>query len=102
VVPVGTVNNSGVNGPVDYNVTTISEALVALNTGWGTGQTLKFRWVDDNAVNISPDQVIGLNNVSINPVPIPGAIYLLGSCLAALGVRRKRANPSQPDRQGRS
>jgi hypothetical protein len=89
-IPIGTPSAAGANGPVDYNVTSITNAQVALATAWAAGQTLNLRWVDDNAVNVSNDQVIGLNNVNVSSVPIPGAIWLLGSGLFGLvGARRR-------------
>jgi hypothetical protein len=50
------------------------------------------RWVDDNAVETSPDQIIGLNNVAITPVPLPAGAPMLLSALGGLGfwARRKR------------
>lgn len=86
VVPVGTPNT----GSVDYTVTSITNAPISLTTAWGNGQTLTLQWVDDNAVNLSPDQVIGLNNVNITPTPIPAGIWLLGSSIFGLfGLRKK-------------
>jgi len=41
------------------------------------------RWVDDNADQTAPDQIIGLNNLSVSAVPEPGAATFL---LAGLGV----------------
>jgi len=92
VIPVGTVNGNGVNGPVDYTVTSISNAFVNLSTAWGAGQTLLLRWVDDNAVNISADQIIGLNNVNIAAVPEPEtyALMMAGLGLIGFAARRRR------------
>jgi len=90
VIPVGTVAAAGTYGNLDYSVTSITNSLVTLATGWGTGQTLALRWVDDNAENVSPDQIIGLDNVNVSSVPIPGAVWLLGSGLVGLvGIRRR-------------
>jgi hypothetical protein len=57
-----------------------------LTSNWNAGASLFFRWVDDNAVQTSPDQIIGLNNVSI--VPTPGALALAG--VGTLLVARRR------------
>ena len=90
VIPVGTVVANGANPPVDYTVTNVS-GTVTLAQAAAAGQTLTFRWVDDNAVNISPDQVIGLDDVNITPTPIPAAAWLFGSGLMGLvGIRRKQ------------
>lgn len=90
-IPLGTVNNNGVTGPVDYNVTSISNASLTFASAWGVGQTLKLRWVDDNAINISPDQIIGLNNVSIAAVPEPETYAMFLAGLGLLALRRRRA-----------
>lgn len=91
LMPVGTVNNNGVTGPVDYSVTSISNANLTFASAWGVGQTLKLRWVDDNAINISADQIIGLNNVSIAAVPEPETYAMFLAGLGLLALRRRRA-----------
>ena len=89
VYSAGTVNNNGVTGPVDYNVTSISNASLTFASAWGVGPTLKLRWVDDNAINISPDQIIGLNNVRIaavpdrKPTPCSWPAWACSPCVAA-------------------
>ena len=55
----------------------------AFGTSVAAGVTFSLRWVDDNAVQTSPDQVIGLNNISISAVPEPETAALW---LAGLGV----------------
>jgi len=93
VIPVGTPAASGTNPAVDYTVTNVS-GIVTLSQAVAAGQTITFRWVDDNTVNLSPDQVIGLDDVNISattPTPIPAAAWLLGSGLMGLaGLRRRK------------
>ena len=49
------------------------------------------RWVDDNAAQSSPDQIIGLNNVSVTAVPEPGSLAMLLAGMGVLGwLFRKR------------
>ncbi len=48
-------------------VTTVSSVVVNLTSAWASGASLMLRWVDDNSQVSSPDQIIGLDNVSITP-----------------------------------
>jgi hypothetical protein len=63
----------------------------AFFTAVSQGANFYLRWVDDNAVQTSPDQLIGLNNVSVAPVPLPAALPLLLSALGGLGVVTRRS-----------
>lgn len=69
---------------VGVTPTSLSYTLAA---DWSTGSSIYFRFVDDNAQQTSPDQIVGLNNVSI--VPAPGAAALLGLGVLAAGRRRR-------------
>jgi|GEM_PF-547730 len=60
-----TLNGSGVTVPNTVGVTTVPATDLALNSGWAPGAQLLLRWVDDNAVATSPDQIIGLDNVTL-------------------------------------
>lgn len=73
--------------PNTVGVTSVTNASISFSADWTAGSTLRLRWVDDNAAQTSPDQIIGLNNV--NFVPAPGAGALLGAGLL-LSVRRRR------------
>jgi hypothetical protein len=59
----------------------------ALASDWAAGSTMYLRWVDDNAQQTSPDQIIGLDNVSI--IPAPASMMLLGIGMAASARRRR-------------
>lgn len=83
---VSALNPTISNVPNTVGTTNISGSL-SLPGDWNAGSTLRLRWVDDNARQGSPDQIIGLNNVSF--VPAPGAGALLGVGLL-LSVRRRR------------
>jgi hypothetical protein len=75
--------------PNTNGVTTVSGSF-ALANSVANGGNLELRWVDDNAVNPSPDQIIGLNNVNIAPVPLPAGLPLLLSALGGLGLFSRR------------
>lgn len=66
---------------------TSSSLSFNLASDWTSGSTMYLRWVDDNAQQTSPDQIIGLDNVSI--VPAPGALALVGLA-GFVGFRRRR------------
>ncbi|MEJ6005993.1 hypothetical protein WG899_10580 [Paucibacter sp. AS339] len=57
--------------PNTVGVTTIKQARVDLPSRWAAGATLLLRWVDDNAEQSSPDQIIGLNNVEVQVLSKP-------------------------------
>lgn len=80
--------------PNTNGVTTVSGNFTLANAV-ANGATVELRWVDDNAVNPSPDQIIGLNNVAVAPVPLPAGLPLLGSVLGGLGLfaRRSKRRP---------
>jgi MYXO-CTERM domain-containing protein len=88
------LNPSLAGVPNTVGVTSVSNALVTLDTPVATSQTLALRWVDDNARQTSPDQIIGLNNVSVSvsavPEPAAGLLALAGLGLV-LGVRARRS-----------
>lgn len=56
---------TGVIVPNTVGVTNVSATAITLASSWPVGGTLRFRWIDDNAVATSPDQVSGLDNVAV-------------------------------------
>lgn len=83
------VSGGSVNVPNSTGVTQVTSTTVNLNSPWAANGTLRLRWVDDNAAATSPDQIFGLDNVSIViPQPAPtvaitapnsGATFMLPS-----------------------
>lgn len=64
----------------------------SLGASVASGANVWMRWVDDNAQETSPDQIIGLNNLSVTAVPEPAVWSLLLAGLAActrMSVRRR-------------
>ena len=65
-----TLSGVGVQVPNSVGVTTVAPTDFTLSSGWAPAATLLLRWVDDNAVATSPDQIIGLDNVTLLPAAI--------------------------------
>ena len=51
--------------PNTVGVTNVPTTAFNLSSPWNVGSNLLLRWVDDNGDAPSPDQILGLNNVSI-------------------------------------
>jgi hypothetical protein len=77
----------GVIVPNTVGVTNVPATSFTLASPVAAGSGVLLRWVDDNAQSPSPDQIIGLDNVTITSVPTPGSLALL--TLGALGVARR-------------
>lgn len=68
----------GVIVPNSTGVTSVGLTTVNFGTAWASGANLRLRWVDDNAVATSPDQIYGLDDVSILPAQPPPTVALTG------------------------
>ncbi len=62
---VSTLNPTITTVPNTVGVTSTPSTAFSLSSAWANNGTLLLRWVDDNAQQTSPDQIIGLDNVSI-------------------------------------
>ncbi|HEX2749307.1 MAG TPA: Ig-like domain-containing protein [Verrucomicrobiales bacterium] len=67
---------AGVIVPNSTGVTTVPLTTVNFSTAWASGANLRLRWVDDNAVATSPDQIYGLDDVTILPAQPPPVVTL--------------------------
>jgi predicted MPP superfamily phosphohydrolase len=90
----------GVIVPSTTGVTTVPATAVSL--AWGAGTQLLLRWVDDNAVETSPDQILGLDNVVIDlPVGQPPTVAITspadGSTFSTGATINIAAAASDPD-----
>jgi hypothetical protein len=57
--------------PNTVGVTPVQKARVELGGRWAPNAVLLLRWMDDNAEQSSPDQIIGLNNVEVQALSKP-------------------------------
>lgn len=78
VLSGGTVNVPNSLGVTNAPLTTINFASPVAN-----GSEIRFRWVDDNADQTSPDQIIGLDNVSIQLAQQAPTVSLTGPAAGA-------------------
>ncbi|NQW99636.1 Ig-like domain-containing protein, partial [bacterium] len=77
---------SGVIVPNSVGVTSVATTTVNLSSAWTVGSTLRFRWIDDNAVATSPDQVFGLDNVVISLAQAAPTVSLTAPANASTNV----------------
>jgi hypothetical protein len=95
LIPVGEGPSSQPVVPNSVGVTTVPPTAFTFTAPWAAGSNLFLRWVDDNAIDPSPDQIYAFDNVSVAPVPEPSS--LLGVSIVALlvgrtAVRRRAAS----------
>jgi len=84
---------SGPSVPNSVGVTPVSLFDVTLASAVAEGSNLELRWVDPNDTDDSPDEIIGLTDVSVAPVPLPPSVWMLGSALLGVVTMRRRKFP---------
>jgi len=83
-----TLNPSEASVPGDSTgVSHFALTNFSLSGAWTAGSSLRLRWFDDNAQSSSPDQILGLDNVTIvTAIPEPANEAALLSALAFLAL----------------
>lgn len=87
-----TLNPTAATVPSTVGVTNTAITLISLSAPWSAGGQLRLRWVDDNG-DTSPDQIYGLDNVTIGvPIgqpptvsltaPASNAVFLTGDAIS--------------------
>jgi hypothetical protein len=84
LIPVGAGPSSQPIVPNTVGITSIANTSFALSAPWNAGSNLILRWIDDNAIDPSPDEIIGIDNVRL-AVPEPSNLLLSVVALLASG-----------------
>ena len=89
---VSSLNPTLTNVPNTAGTTNISGTSITLSSAWLAGSSMRLRWVDDNGLASSPDQILGLDNVVLTAaaVPEPASWSMLAVGALALVARRRR------------
>jgi hypothetical protein len=90
LIPVGEGPSSNPIVPNTLGVTSVLNREVTLATPWAAGADLFLRFVDDNAIDPSPDQIIGIDNVRVAAVPEPSSLILLAVLMTVGSVFIRR------------
>lgn len=62
---IASLNPTLTTVPNTVGVSAMVEPNLSLASSWNNGSTLRLRWINDNAVETSPDQINGIDNVAI-------------------------------------
>jgi hypothetical protein len=89
LIPVGSGPSPNPIVPNTVGVTSVVSAPISLGGPLNPGSNLFLRWIDDNAIDPSPDEIIGIDNVSL-AIPEPSNLVLSTVLLACSGLVRRR------------
>ncbi len=93
LIPVGAGPSVNPIVPNTLGVTSVVAAPIVFGGALNPGSNLILRWVDDNAIDPSPDQIIGLDNVRLSAaIPEPSTLVMSSVVLLAGGriIRRRQ------------
>lgn len=68
-INVSSLNPTITTVPNTTGTSVMVERNLTLASAWAPGSTLLLRWIDDNATQTSPDQIVGIDNVAITAAP---------------------------------
>lgn len=95
LIPVGAGPSLNPIVPNTVGITSVVSAPILLGGPLNAGSNLFLRWVDDNAIDPSPDEIIGIDNVRL-AIPEPTSLALSAIVLlAGGGFVRSRSAPSR-------
>jgi hypothetical protein len=87
LIPVGAGPSTNPIVPNTVGVTNVPATSFALSGPWNPGSNLLLRWVDDNAIDPSPDEIIGIDNVNVIPEPTTVLLTAIAFLAACAGIR---------------
>jgi len=91
-----TIDGSGstIAVPNSTGTTTVPPTAIALNGAWNAGANILLRWVDDNAGESSPNQILGLDNVILSASLLEREPYLQMANPTSMTIRWRTLLPS--------
>lgn len=91
---VAALNPTAAQVPHDSTGSTTMSGTISFGSAVAANSVVYLRWIDDNGIPTSPDQIRGLNNVSIMAMPVPEpesyAMLLAGLGLIGFAARRRK------------
>jgi hypothetical protein len=85
--PVATDTAGAIDGNSEGLVTGLGGSIA---TDWNADETLWIRWIENNDAGNDHGLAIDNFDFNVSPVPVPAAVWLLGSALlTVVGVRRR-------------